>query len=55
MTPVRYMMEPEYISPDTISQNEQAEKDSQAKEQGKENNIWTGRLRTEACCPILLK
>ena len=41
MTPVRYMMEPEYISPDTISQNEQAEKDSQAKEQGKENNTWT--------------
>lgn len=39
--PVRYMMEPEYISPDTISQNEQAEKDSQAKEQGKENNTWT--------------
>ena len=41
VTPVRYMMEPEYISPDTISQNEQAEKDSQAKEQGKENNTWT--------------
>ena len=41
ITPVRYMMEPEYISPDTISQNEQAEKDSQAKEQGKENNTWT--------------
>ena len=41
VTPVRYMMEPEYISPDTISQNEQAEKDSQAKEQGTENNTWT--------------
>lgn len=41
VTPVRYMMEPKYISPDTISQNEQAEKDSQAKEQGKENNTWT--------------
>ena len=36
VTPVRYMMEPEYISPDTISQNEQAEKDSQAKEQGED-------------------
>ena len=44
VTPVRYMMEPEYISPDTISQNEQAEKDSQAKEQGKENNTWTVQM-----------
>lgn len=37
VTPVRYMMEPEYIDPQTIAQAGQTQKDSEAKE----SNTWT--------------